>query len=434
MAYDFTREGLLHPERRPVFVALDTVGRFDPTASDGSLANAWWLANASQLAYYDQPALGAELGRVELDLVRLFDDAAGTGTQAFVAAGAGFAIASFRGTEPDDLKDVKTDLRIDKRPLDGGAEVHGGFLKALDGIWGNMHPVLSDLEAAGASVWITGHSLGGALATLAAARYKPAALYTYGSPRVGGHEFRTLVASVRHERFVNCTDIVTTVPPRPYRHVGRHRFFTSSGQLRTEPRGSRVLRDKTAAILAYQVQLPWLRGRLPARHLADHAIVNYIESIERSLALARGALSPAPRRRRSKSPSLPPQPERRSRMDPSPAELAQAWFDAWKAMDIERLMQVLAPDFVHTSPLGRLEGRDHYLAVVEPMARESVVELTVHETLVGEGVAAVRFTNETPKGPVESCDWIRVEGGRIKEIRSFYDASRVKETLEVDSY
>lgn len=48
------------------------------------------------------------------------------------------------------------------------------------------------------------------------------------------------------------------------------------------------------------------------------------------------------------------------------AALARLWIEAWANMDIAWLREHLAPDFVHTSPFGRLEGRDHYLATVDP--------------------------------------------------------------------
>ncbi|MCB1037307.1 MAG: hypothetical protein KDD47_25985 [Acidobacteria bacterium] len=38
------------------------------------------------------------------------------------------------------------------------------------------------------------------------------------------------------------------------------------------------------------------------------------------------------------------------------AELAVGWIEAWVRMDMEWLRENLAPDFVHTSPFGRLEG------------------------------------------------------------------------------
>jgi ketosteroid isomerase-like protein len=111
------------------------------------------------------------------------------------------------------------------------------------------------------------------------------------------------------------------------------------------------------------------------------------------------------------------------------AELAVLWIEAWIKMDMEWLRQRLAPDFVHISPFGRFEDRDSYLAAVEPMARKSVVELTVKDVIASGNQAAVRFENRTPKGVVESCDWVRVENDLIKEIRSFYDSAMIREVL-----
>jgi len=111
------------------------------------------------------------------------------------------------------------------------------------------------------------------------------------------------------------------------------------------------------------------------------------------------------------------------------AELAVGWIEAWIRMDMEWLRQRLAPDFVHVSPFGRLEGRDFYLATVEPMARKSVVELEIKDVIASGNQAAVWFENRTPKGAVDSCDWIRVEGDRIQEIQSFYDSAKIREVL-----
>lgn len=111
------------------------------------------------------------------------------------------------------------------------------------------------------------------------------------------------------------------------------------------------------------------------------------------------------------------------------AELAAGWIEAWARMDMDWLRQRLAPDFVHVSPFGRLEGRETYLETVEPLARKSVMELAVKEVIATEDQAAVWFQNRTPEGVVETCDWVRVEGGRIKEIRSFYDSALVREVL-----
>jgi len=111
------------------------------------------------------------------------------------------------------------------------------------------------------------------------------------------------------------------------------------------------------------------------------------------------------------------------------AELAAHWIEAWIEMDMEWLRQRLAPDFVHVSPFGRLEGRDSYLATVEPMARKSVLNLKVKEVVATGNQAAVWFENRTPKGVVNSCDWVRVENDQIQEIRSFYDSAKIREVL-----
>jgi len=111
------------------------------------------------------------------------------------------------------------------------------------------------------------------------------------------------------------------------------------------------------------------------------------------------------------------------------AELAVGWIEAWIRMDMEWLRRHLAPDFIHTSPFGRLEGRDSYLATVEPMARKSVMGLTVRDVIASGNQAAVWFENRTPNGAVESCDWIWIENDLIREIRSFYDSAMIREVL-----
>lgn len=114
------------------------------------------------------------------------------------------------------------------------------------------------------------------------------------------------------------------------------------------------------------------------------------------------------------------------------AALARGWIEAWIRMDMDWLRQRLAPDFVHVSPFGRLEGRDAYLATVEPMARKSVMELAIRDVIAAGDRAVIWFGNRTPRGVVESCDWVRVEGDQITEIRSFYDSAMVREVLSPD--
>lgn len=114
------------------------------------------------------------------------------------------------------------------------------------------------------------------------------------------------------------------------------------------------------------------------------------------------------------------------------ADLARAWIEAWIAMDLDWLRAHLSPDFVHTSPFGRLAGRDHYLATVEPMARRSVQRLVIVRVVAEGDEAAIWFENHTPAGVVPSCDWVRAADGRIREIQSFYDSAAVRNVLSPD--
>jgi hypothetical protein len=118
--------------------------------------------------------------------------------------------------------------------------------------------------------------------------------------------------------------------------------------------------------------------------------------------------------------------------DERTAELAAGWIEAWIRMDMDWLREHLAPDFVHVSPFGRFDDRETYLATVEPLARKSVVELVVLDVVASGSRAAVRFENRTARGTVETCDWVRVDGDVIREVRSFYDTGTVRETLTTD--
>lgn len=83
-------------------------------------------------------------------------------------------------------------------------------------------------------------------------------------------------------------------------------------------------------------------------------------------------------------------------MTESPGSLARSWLRAWDTGDLSLLR--LAPDFVHTSPFGRIEGAEEYLRIVEPMSRKSVQGIDVKDVLEGEDRAAITYDVRTPAG------------------------------------
>lgn len=142
-------------------------------------------------------------------------------TQAYVACNEEFAILAFRGTEADRMADIKADADAVQTTCPTGGRVHSGFKEQYDDVERQVEELLDpedplDREKIeGKPLFITGHSLGGAVATMATRRlsdkYKIAACYTYGSPRIGTEEWVTQIKSPIY-RIVNSADPVPTVP------------------------------------------------------------------------------------------------------------------------------------------------------------------------------------------------------------------------------
>ncbi|MCG8435345.1 MAG: nuclear transport factor 2 family protein, partial [Gammaproteobacteria bacterium] len=104
--------------------------------------------------------------------------------------------------------------------------------------------------------------------------------------------------------------------------------------------------------------------------------------------------------------------------------LASVWIERWNENKPDLIP--LAEDFVHTSPFGRIEGREVYLETVKPMAKRNVTYLKVLRTLAGPDEAVIHFEMHTPKGLIHVSDWVAVKDGRITAVHSFYDATRLR--------
>ena len=105
--------------------------------------------------------------------------------------------------------------------------------------------------------------------------------------------------------------------------------------------------------------------------------------------------------------------------------LARTWIECWNRGEPEALP--LHEDFVHVSPFGRFDGREHYLKIVKPLAKKNIVEMKIMRTLGGDDEAVIMYEKQTPKGPAPACDWVFVKNGEIVEVRSFYDAIELRE-------
>jgi len=140
-----------------------------------------------------------------------------------------YLVLAFRGTEKK-VSDWLTDVRCVPTVVEE-TKVHTGFIEAFtkkrDDEGRTVEQVVNrildraDAKDEGGNrlpLFITGHSLGGALALLATklvASDVDGACYTFGAPRVGNYEyFRKIKTPVY--RIVNSADVVPRVPPGPF--------------------------------------------------------------------------------------------------------------------------------------------------------------------------------------------------------------------------
>lgn len=178
----------------------------------------WLMASLSKLAYLEfevsqqkQDELKTELNIAEFELVKIFHEGS---SQAFLAKRDSdkMAVLVFRGTEATKLEDIKADLKA-VTTRQANHKVHTGFLCAFNDV---RDKVVSDVEKLGDyALYVTGHSLGGALALIATRELAVdnlAACYTFGSPRVGNAEFGSPIKTPVY-RVVNTADIVPRLPP-----------------------------------------------------------------------------------------------------------------------------------------------------------------------------------------------------------------------------
>ena len=234
---------------------------FEPEATRFSATNALLLARLCNAAYSTKAAAEAividELKFASfrwISLTEIFRNVC-----AIAASCDEFTVIAFRGTQ--NLKDWMTDLYA--TPVgypwifEAGPEVgsiHAGFGHALRDAWTKVATAVADMIAQSKRVsgpptkppptlWLTGHSLGGALAVLAGATFSMwrdakirsvNGIYTFGQPRIGLYQF---CANYDHQlksrtfRFVNKEDLVPRVPFRSwdYADVGQMIHFTSNG-------------------------------------------------------------------------------------------------------------------------------------------------------------------------------------------------------------
>jgi hypothetical protein len=132
-----------------------------------------------------------------------------------------------RGTEgfswPNGIRDWVSNVQATAVEFeDGHGRVHDGFYSAFKSVKKDIDDFMKQNGRAGKKVVVTGHSLGGAVATIIAAYIrgttnKDVMLYTFGSPRAGDADFvnhYSQADKVHAWRLFNVCDVVPMVPTK----------------------------------------------------------------------------------------------------------------------------------------------------------------------------------------------------------------------------
>jgi triacylglycerol lipase len=278
--------------------------------ADFKIETAVLLCKLSEKAYEDKTAFditGEGFGTSS------FVEDKKTDTQGFIAKhdSRNEIVVVFRGTEIK-WKDLLTDARFlaSGYTYSSGIKgflgriflrkrVHSGFFKAYRSVREKVREKVLEYLPGGQSdvqVYVTGHSLGGALATLCALDLQEMfrkmnlqgiaiTIYTFGSPRVGTKRFANYFNGkiLDSWRIANNEDIIPTVPPRlgffrqwlGYRHVSHFKFIDENGQF--DPTRTDKEEEKPAK---WSVLVKLLEEVFDPDSLGDHEIEKYYERLQ----------------------------------------------------------------------------------------------------------------------------------------------------------
>ena len=252
-------------------------------------------SNLSKTADFERSLLFAELSMISYLSLEEAEEAAEKlgftkttlfdhdGSQAYSFTNEIDIVIACRGTEATEWNDLKADINAIQAVAETVGKVHRGFKKEVDDLWPMLEEMLVDNKK---NLWFTGHSLGGAMATICAGRCllseiktNPQQVQTFGSPRVGDKRYINH-ANIDYLRWVNNNDIVTRSPPiwMGYRHTGTEMYLNSTGRL---SQLSPLHRKKDM----WKGFIEGLKNK-EIDHLSDHSIVQYVEYIYNEVSRA----------------------------------------------------------------------------------------------------------------------------------------------------
>lgn len=198
-------------------------------------------------------------------------------------------VIAFRGSEAGSFEKVRkdwleTDFRVNfittySKILNKDVLVHRGFWFAVDGVFNDLLSRLGPPKSHNKALWLTGHSLGGALAKVAAFRlketgYPVAGVITFAAPKVSDGSLRLWYkkTGLRLDEWVNNNDPVPQLPlSGKVLGSDQRRFYTHEGTLNV---------IKTSG----QVQFDGKFNKVPDITIGAHSMAGYANALYNNLA------------------------------------------------------------------------------------------------------------------------------------------------------
>jgi len=195
-----------------------------PSATNFSIPDAYDMILYANAAYFDNPH--SEPLPPGFEVTHRINYTMGTFNMAFMYMGIDTLnkrlVLAFRGTNSlTQLLDEMLMSSLVPLPEFHAAKINKFFLAATQNLWQYFSPALTELRlrCKDCGVWITGHSLGGAMAMLAGFYihywqiHDNPIVYSIGQPRVGDYNFSQLLSPGRFFRLTTGADLVPHLPP-----------------------------------------------------------------------------------------------------------------------------------------------------------------------------------------------------------------------------
>lgn len=274
---------VLRPGQADDFFISAGLPPFDPHAKAFSPSNAWWLSELCRWIYSERNECNeSPLKKFGLKKEYTAEAPLRHTLLTSIDSKSEYTVLVFQGTQ--ELVHWLDNLNAFASDWEGTGQVHTGFYRLFSELWPTLEPVLQSCKE---PLFFTGHSLGAAIATLAAAHYPPQALYTFGSPRVGNTAFSNSIAHLNHYRVVNHADSICSLPlpgkPNDYCHAGEMHYLKADGQLTTTPELKSIFKDWASAQQALLKSFKLQHLSSPPRFLGDHAPRGYSHGLAKNI-------------------------------------------------------------------------------------------------------------------------------------------------------